>query len=73
MSLTSTVNIYHIPADHIVNKVSKDRCSVNIIDTPGLGDTRGPSWDWKIFGMISTLINSLETLDYILMVVKSAD
>ena len=53
MSLMSAVTIYHIPAEHIVNQVSKTACCINIVDTPGLGDTRGAAWDWKIFGMLS--------------------
>lgn len=73
MSLTSAVTIYHIPAEHIVNQVSKTACCINIVDTPGLGDTRGAAWDWKIFGMLSALINTLTTLDYIFMVTKAPD
>ena len=73
MSMTSTVTIYHIPAAHIVNKISKDNCCINIIDTPGFGDTRGHVWDLKIFNMISNLLNSMQSLNYILMVVKSTE
>ena len=73
MSMTSAVTIYHIPAEHIVNRVSKETCCINIVDTPGLGDTRGQAWDWKIFGMISSLIKSLTTLDYIFMVSKATE
>ena len=42
MSITSSVTIYHIPAEHIKKKVSMEPCCINIIDTPGLGDSRGP-------------------------------
>ena len=73
MSMTSTVTIYHIPAEHIVNRISKETCCVNVIDTPGFGDTRGMAWDWKIFNMISNLLNSLHSLNYMLMVVKSTE
>ena len=73
MSLTSTVTIYHIPHDHVVNKISNDNCCINIVDTPGFGDTRGHAWDMKIFNMISNLLNSLEALNYLFMVVKSTE
>ena len=73
MSMTSTVTIYHIPAEHIVNKISKENCCINIIDTPGFGDTRGRAWDWKIFKMINHLLDSLDSLNYMLMVVKATE
>ena len=73
MSMTSSVTIYHIPAKHIVNKISKDNCCINIIDTPGFGDTRGQAWDWKIFNMITNLLQSMEQLNYLLMVVKATE
>ena len=73
MSLTSTVTIYHIPADEIVNQVSKDKSCINLVDTPGFGDTRGRAWDLKIFNMISNLLGSLEQLNYLLMVVKATE
>ena len=73
MSMTSTVNIYHIPAEHIVRKISKNNCCLNIIDTPGFGDTRGVVWDEKIFRMISNLLNNIKQLNYMLTVVKSSD
>ena len=56
MSMTSSVTIYHIPAKHIVNKLNKDNCCINVIDTPGFGDTKGQAWDWKIFNMITNLL-----------------
>ena len=73
MSMTSTVTIYHIPSEHIVNKINSNNGCINIIDTPGFGDTRGMAWDIKIFNMISNLLNSLSTLDYMLMVVKATE
>ena len=73
MSMTSTITIYHIPSEHIVNKINSNNCCINIIDTPGFGDTRGMAWDIKIFNMISNLLNSLSTLDYMLMVVKATE
>ena len=47
--MTDNVTIYHIPAEHIVEHVDKrkKKC-INIIDTPGFGDTRGPDWDGRI-------------------------
>ena len=72
--MTSSVTVYHIPASEIVNGLAKDKsCCINLIDTPGFGDTRGPKWDSKIFEMIARLLNSLDTLDYIMMAVKSTD
>ena len=73
MSMTSTVTIYHIPAAAIVNKISKDNSCINVIDTPGFGDTRGRAWDIKIFNMISNLLGSMASLNYMLMVVKATE
>ena len=73
MSMTSTVTIYHIPSEAIINKVSKDNCCINIIDTPGFGDTRGHTWDWKIFRMINNLLVTMESLNYMLLVVKATE
>ena len=73
MSMTSTVSIYHIPAKKIVNKISEEDSCINIIDTPGFGDTRGQAWDLRIFNMISNLLNSMESLNYLLMVVKATE
>ena len=56
MSQTSSVGIYHVPAEYIVNGLSSGRHCVNIIDTPGFGDTRGVDWDYKIFEMIKSLL-----------------
>ena len=45
-SMTSAVTIYHIPHDDIVNNLSEEKQTcINLIDTPGFGDTRGPAWD----------------------------
>lgn len=72
-SMTSKVTIYHIPQRLITNTISKEPCCVNIIDTPGFGDTRGPVWDNKISSMIGALLQELQTLDYILLTVKASD
>lgn len=74
--MTSEVTIYHIPADEIKVKLCEQgvgKTCVNIIDTPGFGDTRGPKWDEKIFEMLSQLLHELESLDYFMIVVKSTD
>ena len=73
--MTSKVTIYHIPNDFIAHHPHKsaEGCCVNIIDTPGFGDTRGAVWDKKIANMIGTLLKSLFTLDYICLVVKSTE
>ena len=45
-SMTSEVTIYHIPSGEIKQQICAEGiCCVNIIDTPGFGDTRGPQWD----------------------------
>ena len=71
--MTSTVTIYHIPCRYIVNKISKDNCCINIIDTPGFGDTRGRVWDVKIFNMITNLLTTIESINYIMMTVKATE
>ena len=73
ISQTSKVSIYHIPSEHIVNGVSQEKHCINIIDTPGFGDTRGIVWDYKIFEMIKGCLTELQTLDYISLVVKASE
>ena len=53
--------------------MSSAPCCINIIDTPGFGDTRGPVWDEKIAKMISGILQSLLTLDYLFITVKASD
>ena len=72
-SRTSLVTIYPIPARHIARKVYKGRCCINVIDTPGFGDTRGMVWDAKIAQMLEKLLGSFNALDYLLMVTKSTE
>ena len=67
------MTIYHIPSRDIVNGLSREPCCINLIDTPGFGDTRGPEWDKKISQMITELLGGIPTLDYILMVVKATE
>ena len=45
---------------------------INIIDTPGFGDTNYGN-DHKIFSMITNTFKELETLDYVLFVNKASD
>ena len=71
-SMTSDVSIYHLPHSKIVNNLSNTPCCINIIDTPGFGDTRGAVWDEKIKKMIIGLLKKLETLDYLCIVVKGS-
>ena len=71
--MTSAVSIYHIPSDLIVNCPSQTPCCVNIIDTPGFGDTRGFQWDVQIKNMATQFLNKIKFLDYILFAVKSND
>ena len=69
--MTSKVTIYHIPQRLVVNSLNQQPCCINVIDTPGFGDTRGLEWDNKISTMIAALLNLVQELDYILLTVKS--
>ena len=69
--MTSKVTIYHVPQKYIVNPINKQACCINIIDTPGFGDTRGVQWDNKISSMVALLLKMVQELDYILLTVKS--
>ena len=69
--MTSNVTIYHIPADYIKVKIADSKCCLNIIDSPGFGDTRGHAWDLKIAEMIQCVLKKLDTLDYLVLVVKA--
>ena len=71
--MTSDVTIYHIPQSYIKKSLSKVPCCINIIDTPGFGDTRGQVWDDKITQMFEGLLHELDTLDYLMLTVKAAD
>ena len=46
---------------------------MNIIDTPGLADTRGQGWDSKIQTMITALLQRFDTLDYVCLTMKYSD
>ena len=46
---------------------------MNIIDTPGLADTRGQGWDSKIQTMIKSLLQRFDTLDYVCLTMKYSD
>ena len=70
--MTSSVTIYHIPSEYIVNYPSESPCCINIIDTPGFGDTRGHAWDVMISKMITALLKTITTLNYILITCKSS-
>ena len=74
-SMTSTVNIYHLPHDQIKVPIAFNNmnCCLNIIDTPGFGDTRGEEWDKKIGYMIQSTLLKLSTLDYLVLVVKATE
>jgi len=73
-SVTSAVTIYHIKSEWIKNYINPDRrACINIIDTPGFGDTRGLKWDRLIYEMIELTLKNLKMLDYVLLVTKSTD
>lgn len=72
--MTSTVTIYHIPYEVIVNGLAQEeKCCINLIDTPGFGDTRGTNWDRIFFSMIESLLRKFYSLDYIMLVVKASE
>lgn len=73
-SVTSAVTIYHIKSEWIKRPINPNRrACINIIDTPGFGDTRGIAWDRLIYNMIEKTLKNLKMLDYVLLVVKSSD
>ena len=69
--MTSSVTIYHIPASEIKVPIADVPCCINLIDTPGFGDTRGPTWDLIIADMIKGILKKLDTLDYLVLAVKA--
>jgi len=73
-SVTSAVTIYHIKSEWIKRPINPNRrACINIIDTPGFGDTRGIAWDQLIYNMIEKTLKNLKMLDYVLLVVKASD
>ena len=72
--MTSDVTIYHISSEIIEKNIfgANAPCCVNIIDTPGFGDSRGINWDRKIEEMCKGLLYQLECLDYVMCVVKAS-
>ena len=61
-SLTSSVTTYHIPSNWIKHgrfNHNKDPYCINIIDTPGFGDTRGLEMEKCINEMIKILYKVL--------------
>jgi len=74
VSQTNCTTTYHIPSEWIQGgRFSDQRYCINIIDTPGYGDTRHPDMDRKIFSMITNTFKQLETLDYVCLVNKASD
>ena len=75
-SQTHKATTYHIPNDWIQNRQSRfrdDRYCINIIDTPGYGDTSGPQRDAFIFAQITNTFKIIEHLDYVFLVNKATD
>ena len=70
--MTSDVTIYHIPSKYIKEDLFAYPCCINIVDTPGFGDTRGSAWDEKIEKMIAGLLHQLDSLDYLTICVKGS-
>jgi hypothetical protein len=72
--MTSSVTTYHIPSNWIKHgrfNHNKDPYCINIIDTPGFGDTRGLEMEKCINEMIKNSLQSIDTIDSIFLVVKS--
>ena len=65
--------MYHIPQSMIKNKINGKSCGINIIDTPGYGDTEGLEKDEKTKRMLHHLFKSFESLDYLIIVSKSSE
>ena len=73
-SMTSEITIYHVPSTALdVGKLSSVPCCVNIIDTPGFGDTRGPSKDAQIEQMLTQLLRTIPSFNYISVVFKASN
>lgn len=77
-SVTSQVTIYHIPSRWIkknrLTSASNDSAyCINLIDTPGFGDTGGACIDKGIFTMISASLKKLEAIDFILLTTKASE
>lgn len=73
-SMTSETTVYHIPYEWIKQgHFSDDQFCINIIDTPGYGDTSGYKQDMRIFSMITNTFKNLQTIDYICLVNKASD
>jgi len=78
VSQTSAVTIYHIPAEWITCKTGRflagdQKYCINIIDTPGFGDTRGAHIDNHITTMISQTLRGLDSVDNIWFVEKCSE
>lgn len=76
ISVTSSVKIYHIPSSWIKDanfSNNGSRYCINIMDTPGFGDTRGLEMELTLNAMIQETLKGLDSIDNILLVVKSTD
>ena len=75
-SVTSSCKIYHIPStwikEFLFTKDGLPYC-INIIDTPGYGDTRGLDMEIALKKMIEETLKGLDTVDNILLVVRSSE
>ncbi|XP_062578218.1 uncharacterized protein LOC134240122 [Saccostrea cucullata] len=71
LSQTEWVTVYRV----IPDRLSKIRYTLNIIDTPGFGDTRGIQRDNKIIDQIRSLFssNAKAFLDAVCFIAKSPD
>ena len=72
-SQTQHIVMYHIPQSMIKNKINGISCGINLIDTPGYGDTEGLEKDEKTKRMLHHLFKSFEHLDYLIIVSKSSE
>ena len=65
--------MYHVPQSMIKIKINGISSGINIIDTPGYGDTEGLEKDEKTKRMLHHLFRSFEHLDYLIIVSKSSE
>ena len=55
----------------IKNQIYGRPCGINIVDTPGYGDTEGTAKDEITKRMLHHLFRSFDVIDYLLIVSKS--
>ena len=74
-SITKNVVIYHIPKAFITqyNTMGIDQKCINLIDTPGFGQSGGTAEDEKVASCLVEMVKELKHLDYICLCVKASE